>query len=168
MNFYTIYPSKNIDRDFSFDLKGNQDRVLDFFKFGDSHSGFLKNPRINLTYDDDFNIELDEILNTDFYYSSSGILLFSKRFYERLNADLSSECEFFQCLVNSIESDIYALSIKNKVNILDENEKIGGDITFDINYILKDEKKPYIYMVTDNFVKMVKDNKLKMQFLEFY
>ena len=76
MNFYTIYPSEHVDRDFSFYLKGNQDKVVDYFKFNDSSTGFLKNPRINMTYDNDFEGNLDEILNTDFYYSASGILLF--------------------------------------------------------------------------------------------
>lgn len=28
MNFYTIYPSEHVDRDFSFYLKGNQDKLL--------------------------------------------------------------------------------------------------------------------------------------------
>lgn len=167
MKFYTIFPSKNVDRDFSFDLKGNRERVLDFFKFDDSSNGFLNNPSINLTYDQEFSIELNEILNSDFYYSSSGILLFSKRFYEKLNTELSSECEFFKCLINNLESDIYALSIKNKYIILDENEKIIEDINFSVKYIVKDEVKPYVYMVTDNFVKLVQDNKFKMQFLEF-
>ena len=51
MNFYTIYPSEHVDRDFSFYLKGNQDKVVDYFKFNDSSTGFLKNPRINMTYD---------------------------------------------------------------------------------------------------------------------
>ncbi|MFW1943307.1 hypothetical protein ACG93R_07340 [Acinetobacter guillouiae] len=167
MKFYTIYPSKNIDRDFSFDLKGNQDRVVDFFKFDDSNSGFLKSPRINLTYDEEFSIELDDILNSDFYHSSSGILLFSKRFYEKLEAELSSECEFFKCLINNLDSDVYALNIKNKFSILDENEKIVENKNFSVDYILKDEGKPYIYMVTDNFLKLVQDNKFKMEFLEF-
>lgn len=53
MNFYTIYPSVYIDRDFSFDSKGKQEIVIDYFKF-DLSNQFLKNPRINLDYDNIF------------------------------------------------------------------------------------------------------------------
>ncbi|KPN72864.1 hypothetical protein AKG43_10985, partial [Neisseria sp. 74A18] len=35
-------------------------------------------------------------------------------------------------------------------------------------YIFRDEKKPYIYGVTDKFKEMVIENNLKMQFLELY
>lgn len=55
MNFYTIYPSEYIDRDFSFDLKGKQEIIVDYFKF-DLSNQFLKNPRINLDYDNIFLI----------------------------------------------------------------------------------------------------------------
>lgn len=75
MNFYTIYPSEYIDRDFSFDLKGKQEIIADYLKF-DLSNQFLKNPRISLDFDNIFSDQLNEILETDFYYSSSGILLF--------------------------------------------------------------------------------------------
>ena len=167
MNFYTIYPSEHVNRDFSFYLKGNQDKVVDYFKFNDSSTGFLKNPRINMTYDNDFEGNLDEILNADFYYSASGILLFSKNFYEKLKDELASECDFFRCLVNNTEVDIYALYIKNTVNILDDDEKIIETKSIDSTFFLKDKSKPYIYMVTEKFVKLVEENKLEMQFLDF-
>jgi len=48
VSFYTIYLSEYIDRDFSFDLKGKQEVIVDYFKFD------LKNPRINLDYDNIF------------------------------------------------------------------------------------------------------------------
>ena len=47
MYFYEIYPSEYIDRDFSFDLKGKQEIIVDYFKF-DLSDKFLKNPRISL------------------------------------------------------------------------------------------------------------------------
>lgn len=79
MSFYTIYPSEYIDRDFSFDLKGKKEIIVDYFKF-DLSNQFLKNSRINLDYDNIFSDQLNEILETDFYYSSSEILLFQKDF----------------------------------------------------------------------------------------
>ncbi|EMC1590750.1 hypothetical protein CTY56_11600 [Acinetobacter baumannii] len=70
MYFYKIYPSEYIDRDFSFDWKGKQEIIVDYFKFVLSNQ-FLKNPRINLDYNNIFSDQLNEILETDFYYSSS-------------------------------------------------------------------------------------------------
>lgn len=101
MSFYTIYPSEYIDRDFSFDLKGKQEVIVDYFKF-DLSNQFLKNPRINLDYDNIFSDQLNEILDTDFYYSSSGILLFSKRFFNEIKEVLADECDFYQYYVTRI------------------------------------------------------------------
>ncbi len=47
MYFYKIYSSEYIDRNFSFDLKGKQEIIVDYFKF-DLSNQFLKNLRINL------------------------------------------------------------------------------------------------------------------------
>jgi hypothetical protein len=113
VNFYTIYPSEYIDRDFSFDLKGKQEIVIDYFKF-DLSNQFLKNPRINLDYDNIFSDQLNEILETDFYYSSSGILLFSKRFFNEMKEILEDESDFYKCYVRNEEPDIYAMYIKRK------------------------------------------------------
>jgi hypothetical protein len=55
VNFYKFYPSKYINRDFSFDLKEKQEIIVDYFKF-DLSDNFLKNPRINLNYDNFFLI----------------------------------------------------------------------------------------------------------------
>lgn len=79
MSFCRIYPSEYIHRDFSFDLKVKQEIIVDYFKF-DLSNKFLKNPRINLDYDNIFSDQLNGILETDFYYSSSGILFFQKDF----------------------------------------------------------------------------------------
>ena len=87
MQLYTIFPPKNINVDFSFNLKGNnKDNISDYFKFNIDDS-FLKKPLINLTYNDEFEFQLSEILDADFYFSSSGILLFSKNFlkFHRIN-----------------------------------------------------------------------------------
>ena len=51
----------------------------------DDGSKFLKKPRINLTYDDEFKTKINEIMNCDFYFSSSGLLLFSHNFYILMN-----------------------------------------------------------------------------------
>ncbi|NUG13519.1 hypothetical protein HUN13_18325, partial [Acinetobacter seifertii] len=98
MYFYKIYSSEYIDRDFSFDLKGKQEIIVDYFKF-DLSNQFLKNPRINLHFDNIFSDQLNEILDTDFYYSSSGILLFSKRFFNEMKEVLADECDFYQCYI---------------------------------------------------------------------
>lgn len=165
MQFYTIYPCEDVNRDFSFDLKGNQRRIIDFFKF-DENNGFLNFPTINLTYDEELSDFLEDTLSYDFYYSSSGVLLFSKRFYQQLNQQLALECEFYKCLINGAESDIYALRIKNKMSILDQEERPKSDIH--LSYIVKDDEKPYIYMVTDAFIQLVDEYNLKMNFLAFY
>ncbi|EPE9868386.1 hypothetical protein ACSN7P_000225 [Acinetobacter baumannii] len=93
-----MYPSEYIDRDFSFDLKAKQEIIVDYFKF-DLSNQFLKNPRINLDFDNIFSDQLNEILETDFYYSSSGILLFSKRFFNEMKEVIADECDFYQCYV---------------------------------------------------------------------
>jgi len=132
VSFYTIYASEYIDRDFSFDLKGKQEIIVDYFKF-DLSDNFLKNPRINLDYDNIFSDQLNEILATDFYYSSSGILLFSKRFFNEMKEILEDECDFYKCYVRNEEIDIYAMYIMRKNNLLDEDDfikKILQQMTF--------------------------------------
>ncbi|OSI28867.1 hypothetical protein BV913_11530, partial [Neisseria dumasiana] len=109
MQLYTIFPPKNINVDFSFNLKGNnKDSILDYFKFNDDDI-FLQKPRINLTYDNEFETQITTILNADFYFSSSGILLFSRNFFEIAHDKLKEDALFFPCLINNTPSDIYAL-----------------------------------------------------------
>ncbi|EXH47431.1 hypothetical protein J605_3297 [Acinetobacter baumannii 1412924] len=79
-------------------MKAKQEIIVDYFKF-DLSNQFLKNPRINLDFDNIFSDQLNEILETDFYYSSSGILLFSKRFFNEMKEVLADECDFYQCYV---------------------------------------------------------------------
>lgn len=130
MSFYTIYPSEYIDRDFSFDLKGKQEIIVDYFKF-DLSNQFLKNPRINLDYDNIFSDQLNEILETVFYYSSSGVLLFSKRFFNEMKEVLTDEYDFYRCYVRNQEADIYAIYIKRKNNLLDEDDFIKNNLVVD-------------------------------------
>lgn len=166
MSFYTIYPSEYIGRDFSFDLKGKQEIVIDYFKF-DLSNQFLKNPRINLDYDNIFSDQLNEILETDFYYSSSGILLFSKRFFNEMKEILEDECDFYKCYVRNKEVDIYAMYIKRKNNLLDEDDFIKKDLVTDDFFIARDTDKPYIYVVSQKFVDAINKFKLKINFLEY-
>lgn len=166
MDFYTIYPSEYIDRDFSFDLKWKQEIVIDYFKF-DLSNQFLKNPRISLDYDNIFSDQLNEILETDFYYSSSGILLFSKRFFNEMKEVLADECDFYRCYVRDQEADIYAMYIKRKNNLLDEDDFIKNDLVVDGFFIARDTDKPYIYVVSKKFVDIVEKFKFKINFLEY-
>ncbi|MBJ8436670.1 hypothetical protein I6M64_04935 [Acinetobacter lactucae] len=166
MNFYTIYPSEYIDRDFSFDLKGKQEIAINYFKF-DLSNQFLKKPRINLDYDNIFSDQLNEILETDFYYSSSGILLFSKRFFNEMKEILEDECDFYKCYVRNEEVDIYAMYIKRKNNLLDEDDFIKKDLVTDEFFIARVTYKPYIYVVSQKFVDIINKFKLKMNFLEY-
>lgn len=41
--------------------------IVDYLKF-DLSNQFLKNPRINLDYENIFSVRLNEILESDFYY----------------------------------------------------------------------------------------------------
>ncbi len=166
MNFYTIYPSEYIDRDFSFDLKGKQEIAINYFKF-DLSNQFLKKPRINLDYDNIFSDQLNEIFETDFYYSSSGILLFSKRFFNKMKEILEDECDFYKCYVRNEEVDIYAMYIKRKNNSLDEDDFIKKDLVTDEFFIARVTDKPYIYVVSQKFVDIINKFKLKMNFLEY-
>lgn len=166
MNFYTIYLSEYIDRDFSFDLKGKQEIAINYFKF-DLSNQFLKKPRINLDYDNIFSDQLNEIFETDFYYSSSGILLFSKRFFNKMKEILEDECDFYKCYVRNEEVDIYAMYIKRKNNSLDEDDFIKKDLVTDDFFIARDTDKPYIYVVSQKFVDIINKFKLKMNFLEY-
>lgn len=166
MNFYTIYPSEYIDRDFSFDLKGKQEIAINYFKF-DLSNQFLKKPRINLDYDNISSDQLNEIFETDFYYSSSGILLFSKRFFNKMKEILEDECDFYKCYVRNEEVDIYAMYIKRKNNSLDEDDFIKKDLVTDEFFIARVTDKPYIYVVSQKFVDIINKFKLKMNFLEY-
>jgi len=166
VNFYTIYPSEYIDRDFSFDLKGKQEIAINYFKF-DLSNQFLKKPRINLDYDNIFSDQLNEIFETDFYYSSSGILLFSKRFFNKMKEILEDECDFYKCYVRNEEVDIYAMYIKRKNNSLDEDDFIKKDLVTDEFFIARVTDKPYIYVVSQKFVDIINKFKLKMNFLEY-
>ncbi|HEN9575567.1 hypothetical protein KWE68_03780 [Acinetobacter baumannii] len=166
MNFYTIYPSEYIDRDFSFDLKGKQEIAINYFKF-DLSNQFLKKLRINLDYDNIFSDQLNEILETDFYYSSSGILLFSKRFFNEMKEVLADECDFYQCYVRNQEADIYAMYIKRKNNLLDEDDFIKNDLVIDDFFIVRDTDKPYIYVVSKKIVDIINKFKFKMNFLKY-
>ncbi len=166
MNFYTIYPSEYIDRDFSFDLKGKQEIAINYFKF-DLSNQFLKKLRINLDYDNIFSDQLNEILETDFYYSSSGILLFSKSFFNEMKEVLADECDFYQCYVRNQEADIYAMYIKRKNNLLDEDDFIKNDLVIDDFFIVRDTDKPYIYVVSKKIVDIINKFKFKMNFLEY-
>ncbi|RZH13884.1 hypothetical protein EXE02_01290 [Acinetobacter pittii] len=166
MNFYSIYLSTYVDSDFSFDLKGKQEIIIDYFKF-DLSDNFLKNPRINLDYDNIFSDQLNEILETDYYYSSSGILLFSKRFFNEMKEILEDDCDFYKCYVRNEEVDIYAMYIKRKNNLLDEDDFIKKDLVIDDFFIARDTDKPYIYVVSQKFVDIINKFKLKMNFLEY-
>ncbi len=166
MNFYSIYLSTYVDSDFSFDLKGKQEIIIDYFKF-DLSDNFLKNPRINLDYDNIFSDQLNEILETDFYYSSSGILLFSKRFFNEMKEILEDDCDFYKCYLRNEEVDIYAMYIKRKNNLLDEDDFIKKDLVIDDFFIARDTDKPYIYVVSQKFVDIINKFKLKMNFLEY-
>lgn len=166
MNFYSIYLSTHVDSDFSFDLKGKQEIIIDYFKF-DLSDNFLKNPRINLDYDNIFSDQLNEILETDYYYSSSGILLFSKRFFNEMKEILEDDCDFYKCYVRNEEVDIYAMYIKRKNNLLDEDDFIKKDLVIDDFFIARDTDKPYIYVVSQKFVDIINKFKLKMNFLEY-
>ena len=166
MSFYTIYPSEYIDRDFSFDLKGKKEIIVDYFKF-DLSNQFLKKPIINLDFDNIFSDQLNEILETDFYYSSSGVLLFSKRFFNEMKEVLAGECDFYQCYVRNQEADIYAMYVKRKNNLLDEDDFIKNDLVIDDFFIVRDTDKPYIYVVRKKFIDIVNKFKFKMNFLEY-
>ncbi|AMX18961.1 hypothetical protein IEC338SC_1825 [Acinetobacter pittii] len=147
-------------------MKGKQEIVIDYFKF-DLSNQFLKNPRINLDYNNIFSDQLSEILETDFYYSSSGILLFSKRFFNKIKEILEDECDFYKCYVRNEEIDIYAMYIKRKNNLLDEDDFIKKDLVTDDFFIARDTDKPYIYVVSQKFVDIINKFKLKMNFLEY-
>lgn len=165
MSFYTIYPSEYIDRDFSFDLKGKKEIIIDYLKF-DLSDKFLKNSRINLDYDNLFSDQLNEILETDFYYSSSGVLLFSKRFFNEMKEILEGGCDFYKCYVRNEEADIYAMYIKRKNNLLDEDDFIKNDLVIDDFFIARDTDKPYIYVVSQKIVDTINKFEFKMNFLE--
>ena len=147
-------------------MKGKQEIIVDYFKF-DLSNQFLKNPRINLDYDNLFSDQLNEIFETDFYYSSSGILIFSKRFFNGMKEVLVDECDFYRCYVRNQEADIYAMYIKRKNNLLEEDYFIKNDLVVDGFFIARDNDKPYIYLVSRKFIVIVNKFKFKMNFLEY-
>nr|WP_272418085.1 hypothetical protein [Acinetobacter baumannii] len=44
---------------------------------------------------------------------------------------LADECDFYQCYVRNQEADIYAMYIKRKNNLLDEDDFIKNDLVID-------------------------------------
>lgn len=80
---------------------------------------------------------------------------------------LADECDFYRCYVRNQEVDIYAMYIKRKNNLLDEDDFIKKDLVTDDFFIARDTDKPYIYIVSKKFVDIVKKFKLKMNFLEY-
>lgn len=105
MTLYNIYP-KYADRDFSFIVKA-QERVRNYFIF-DINRDFLKYPLLNLDYDDIFDHKTTNILNDDYYFTASGIILFSHRVVEILN-QLDKNLIFYSCKLKNESSNIYAL-----------------------------------------------------------
>lgn len=162
MKLYAIFPPRNINENFSFNVKGNNEEDIFNFFLLDDGSKFLKKPRINLTYDDEFKTKINEIMNCDFYFSSSGLLLFSHNFYILMNDYLKDDCIFFPCLFNNEPIDIYALYVKKKMHINDVRSSIINNNL----YIFKDINEPYVYRVTENFKILSEHNNLKMILLE--
>lgn len=161
MKYYKIFPPLYVNRDFSFNVSNT--RVIDYFKFGEIESGFLRMPVVNLKYETIFESELLNVLSADFYYSSSGILLFSKKFHDEFKGVLSNCCEFFKCSINGKESEIYALNIINYTMLLDD---FGNFKPSDkIDYLSRDLNEPYFYVVTQEFVNLLNGD-FEMQFLE--
>jgi len=56
--------------------------------------------------------------------------------------------------------------IKRK-KLLDEGDFIKKDLVTDDFFIARDTGKPYIYVLSQKFIKAVNEFKLKMNFLEY-
>lgn len=80
---------------------------------------------------------------------------------------LEDECDFYKCYVRNEEVDIYAMYIKRKNNLLDEDDFIKKDLAIDDFFIARDMDKLYIYLVSEKFVDTINKFKLKMNFLEY-
>lgn len=65
------------------------------------------------------------------------------------------------------EADIYAMYIKRKNNLLDEDDFIKKDLATDDFFIARDTDKPYIYVVSQKFVDTINKFDFKMYFLEY-
>ncbi|MBJ9420331.1 hypothetical protein UE233_00545 [Acinetobacter oleivorans] len=80
---------------------------------------------------------------------------------------LEDECDFYRCYVRDQEADIYAMYIKRKNNLLDEDDFIKNDLVVDGFFIARDTDKPYIYVVSKKIVDIVEKFKFKINFLEY-
>lgn len=80
---------------------------------------------------------------------------------------LADEYDFYRCYVRNQEADIYAMYIKRKNNLLDEDDFIKNDIVIGNFFIVRDTDKPYIYVVSKKIVGIVNKFKFKMNFLEY-
>ncbi|MBU0371283.1 hypothetical protein KN506_16645, partial [Acinetobacter baumannii] len=69
--------------------------------------------------------------------------------------------------VRNQEADIYAMYIKRKNNLLDEDDFIKNDLVIDDFFIVRDTDKPYIYVVSKKIVDIINKFKFKMNFLEY-
>ncbi|KQQ76382.1 hypothetical protein ASF86_02450 [Acinetobacter sp. Leaf130] len=65
------------------------------------------------------------------------------------------------------EADIYAMYIKRKNNLLDEDDFIKKDLATDDFFIARDTDKPYIYVVSQKFVDTINKFEFKMNLLEY-
>lgn len=155
---YLFHPCHK-NRDFSFFTKGNNlDDISDFFKFNKNNK-FLSKPRINLSYDSEFETQIQDILKDDFYFSCD-LLLFSKNFYEKSKDYLNEDCDFFQCLLRGQPSEIYALYIKNEFDIKNYDKNKNN------RKIFRDINKSHLYAVTDDFINFIKREKFLINYLE--
>lgn len=162
MKLYAIFPPRNINKKFLLNIKGNNEEdIFNFFTLDDGER-FLRKPRINLIYDNEFEVKIDEIMNSDFYLSSSGLLLFSHNFYISMRDYLKDVCIFFPCLLNNKPSNIYALYVRKKECI----NNIKSNLLNNELLIFRDINEPYIYRVTENFKILSERSNLKMIFLE--
>lgn len=144
---YDIYP-KSADRDFTFIVKA-QERVRDYFIFNLSEN-FLKYPILNLDYDENFKDSIFDTLNDDYYFTASGIILFSKKVVDILGK-LDENVIFYHCKLKNQPSDIFAL-----YKSLDNSS----------NYVIRNNDKPSSYFFSELFIELIKENSWNISYYQ--
>ena len=147
MKKFDLYP-KYADRKFAFFIKG-QERATDFFKF-DLNDKFLKYPILSLDYDTEFEDEMLNVFKDDYYYTASGIMLFSKNVSNILSV-MDQNSTFYSCHVKNNPVDIFAL-YKN--------------VELQSEYVIRDPTESTSYFFSELFINLIEENHWNINYYE--
>lgn len=179
IKLYRIGTTINHPDDMAGFAKDDKD-IYAFFKLNKGEEERIRKRDLRFIAGKGYN--LSNINETDFIKSSTA-LLFSKRFYEKLGAKLEQEMLFIPCklMCENTVIDWYAVRIKNRAQIIDEEASIYRTLSDgqkiikfarykkDVStpfYIAEDTIYPVYYVVSESFKDLCDANDIHIRFYE--